>query len=368
MSALACMGGWCNQRETCPRYLTNSNRTAERLCEPGRDGVLKVTAPKPAEQVENTTEMELTMATMLQLMALVRAAAPGGVSVKQVADALETDYRAAASLVSHAHGGRSKTLKLHHRRAGNCGLYFEDEALADAFDMKEYAAAIFATPTPTRAPMQARIHEFVTAQSRGATQEQIRKHIGCAMDLSTVVISRMVKNGRLIAIGPNCWKRYFTSSETVAAIGADVLAEIERTRADNRADTRTKKNEAKRKKWAASAAQRPPKPVKQPKRPVTRDPTEQWRKFMIEPRYGKKKASPEQARREIPGVALLAPQAPNKAPVKIKRRNDAHIEPFIPPHVKVQECPGYRGDVRFMLDRVDGEFASMGIGRYLSEP
>ena len=57
MSAPSCMGGWCKQRDTCPRHLTNARkRTAERLCEPGRDGVLRVTVPRAAKQVETTNE------------------------------------------------------------------------------------------------------------------------------------------------------------------------------------------------------------------------------------------------------------------------------------------------------------------------
>jgi hypothetical protein len=37
-----CMGGWCLRREGCPHYTSASRATpAERLCVPGRDGVLR---------------------------------------------------------------------------------------------------------------------------------------------------------------------------------------------------------------------------------------------------------------------------------------------------------------------------------------
>jgi hypothetical protein len=36
------MGGWCLRREGCPHYTSASRATpAERLCVPGRDGVLR---------------------------------------------------------------------------------------------------------------------------------------------------------------------------------------------------------------------------------------------------------------------------------------------------------------------------------------
>jgi hypothetical protein len=41
MNELACMGGWCSRRESCPHYLAEDrSEPAERLCEPGRDGVM----------------------------------------------------------------------------------------------------------------------------------------------------------------------------------------------------------------------------------------------------------------------------------------------------------------------------------------
>ena len=39
---IACMGGWCSLRERCPQYhAVNRSHPAERLCHPGRDGVLE---------------------------------------------------------------------------------------------------------------------------------------------------------------------------------------------------------------------------------------------------------------------------------------------------------------------------------------
>jgi hypothetical protein len=37
-----CMGGWCSRRDGCPHYTTRSKaQPSERLCVPGRDGVLR---------------------------------------------------------------------------------------------------------------------------------------------------------------------------------------------------------------------------------------------------------------------------------------------------------------------------------------
>jgi len=39
-AAVACMGGWCGKRAHCRHYLAEDRaEPAERLCEPGRDGV-----------------------------------------------------------------------------------------------------------------------------------------------------------------------------------------------------------------------------------------------------------------------------------------------------------------------------------------
>lgn len=315
------------------------------------------------------------MATMIALRELVRSVAPAGVSIEQAAQHLGCHYRAAASLISHAHSGRSLTLRLHHVRHGHSGLYFEREDHAKAFDIAAYDAARFAVPKPTRAPMQAKMYEFVSEQPRGATQEQIRIHAGCSVDHATAVISQMVKNGRLIAIGPNCWKRYFTDAALVAEIGADVLAEIERTRMANKVATRAKKNAAKREKWAASAALRP-KPATKPKANVTIKNEPQRSKFMIEPRRIVK-AGQKLTDQNAPAPAVLFNErklpkpkvtlAPCVAWMQKKRVPDC--EPTIPPHVKVQVCPGYQGHLRFAPDpgRVIGGFATMGIGRYLDE-
>lgn len=39
----ACMGGWCTQRDHCARFHAEDRREpAERLCQPGHDGVVVV--------------------------------------------------------------------------------------------------------------------------------------------------------------------------------------------------------------------------------------------------------------------------------------------------------------------------------------
>lgn len=288
-------------------------------------------------------------------MSVARAAAPGGLSTQDFADLLDTPYRTAASLVSHAHNGRSKSGKLYRRQQGGYGLYFADESDAQAFDIGSYAATRYAVPKATRAPNQTRVYEYVASMPRGATQAQIRLSLGLDIESSTTLIAQMCKSGRLHSIGPVCWKRYFTDADLMESMREEVIAEIQRVRTERRETARELKNERKR----ALRASLPAKPPKERKPPKDR------RQFMIEPRT-KHKAAP--AKRAAPVVELMAPARPDTAPVKIKRSKAHDCEPFIPPHVKVKYCEGYRGDVRFMVSApVVGGFATMGIGRYMEQ-
>lgn len=312
------------------------------------------------------------MATMLQLMSHLRAAAPGGLSIKQAADKLGTEYLTAASLISHAHGGRSKSGKVYHRREGHCGLYFADAADAEAFDMKAYAAAEFAVPRPSRAPQQTVIWEFVAGFERGATQEQIRRHAGLTVDQATAVIAQMGKTGRLTAIGPHCWKRYFTDAVKAQDLAPSILAEIAQTRAENKAASLARKNAEKRARWAETAHLRPPKPCGRPKREkVAKDQEAYRQKYRLDPTKVKKvvRKGPEGQ----PVVKIVIPKPPrpmvtlSACAAWMAKKKPPDVPATIPDHVKVQVCPGYRGDVRYLpqTDRVIGGFATMGIGRYL---
>ncbi len=43
---IACMGGWCARRDKCPHYHSAETRNpAERLCPPGMDGEMLISAP-----------------------------------------------------------------------------------------------------------------------------------------------------------------------------------------------------------------------------------------------------------------------------------------------------------------------------------
>lgn len=49
---IACMGGWCRQRDRCAHYYAQSTKPAERLCNKGEDKPQPVKIErKPSEQV-----------------------------------------------------------------------------------------------------------------------------------------------------------------------------------------------------------------------------------------------------------------------------------------------------------------------------
>ena len=59
MSAKPCMGGWCRRREFCSHYLAKPSKTAaQRLCEPGRDGVMRSAIDRRPAPAETTTKQE----------------------------------------------------------------------------------------------------------------------------------------------------------------------------------------------------------------------------------------------------------------------------------------------------------------------
>jgi hypothetical protein len=59
MTPVACMGGWCSKRQECDLYAPGKRhqRIAERLCEKGKDGLLRETlAPAKVEETETVGE------------------------------------------------------------------------------------------------------------------------------------------------------------------------------------------------------------------------------------------------------------------------------------------------------------------------
>lgn len=51
----ACQGGWCRRRENCQHYNAPDRRyPADRLCEKGRDGVLRMSKPVPLSAITET--------------------------------------------------------------------------------------------------------------------------------------------------------------------------------------------------------------------------------------------------------------------------------------------------------------------------
>ena len=58
MTPVACMGGWCAKRQECDLYRPGRQhaRIAERLCEQGKDGLLRVALAPVVD--EDTAEAE----------------------------------------------------------------------------------------------------------------------------------------------------------------------------------------------------------------------------------------------------------------------------------------------------------------------
>jgi len=53
------MGGWCKRREFCSHYLAKPSKTAaQRLCVPGRDGVMRSAIDPRQAPADTTTKQE----------------------------------------------------------------------------------------------------------------------------------------------------------------------------------------------------------------------------------------------------------------------------------------------------------------------
>ena len=281
---------------------------------------------------------------------LFRAIAPAGLTIQQTAERLGFSYNTVTQLMSRAERGIARGVKLYKTRRGHSVVYFANECDAKAFDIKAYHAAQFVANGEARSPLQARIYRYLAGLPNGACSKDIAAYIsessGKSVAHVTTVVAEMNKIGRIVGIGPNNWKRYFAAEIAPDdAARAVILEQIEATRKANKLASRNHANERKKMTDAARRASRPkpaPKPAKVAKE-KRRD------GFMLSPKAPR------------PSVML------SNAAVRMLKRQIPDGPATIPDHVKVQVCPGYRGDVRYLpqTDRVIGGFATMGIGRYL---
>lgn len=59
MRTKPCKGGWCLRRDYCAHYLASPTKTAaDRLCEPGRDGVMRSAIERRPAPADTTTKQE----------------------------------------------------------------------------------------------------------------------------------------------------------------------------------------------------------------------------------------------------------------------------------------------------------------------
>ena len=282
---------------------------------------------------------------------MFRSVAPAGLTIQQAADRIGVPYNTITQLVSRAVRGATRDVRLYKTRCGHSVLYFAYQADAEAFDIKAYHAAQFVTNGEKRSPLQTRIYRFLDECPKGADAEAILTHIsqesGKRVEHVRTVVSEMVKYGRIVGIGPNNWKRYFAAEKVPDEAGrAVVAAEIEAYRKASKDAYRERENARKRMKNAAKRDAMPKRA-----KPVVKIKSQEPRRngFMLSPKVPR------------PSV-MLSPAA-----VRMLKKQIPDVPAIIPDHVKVQVCPGYRGDIRYLpqTDRVIGGFATMGIGRYL---
>lgn len=286
---------------------------------------------------------------------LFRSIGPAGLTIQQTADRLGFSYNTVTQLMSRAERGIAREAKLYKTRCGHSVVYFANECDAQAFDIKAYHAAQFVANGEKRSPLQARIYRFLADRPEGVDAHAILTHIsadaGKKVEHVRTVVADMRKHERIIGVGPANWTRYFAPEHAPDEAGrVIVLAEIEATRKANKAAYRERENARKSARDKARRAARP-KPEKKPKRKSNSadKSASQWGKFMLAPKAPR------------PSVSL------SPAAARMLKKQIPDCEPTITDHVKVQVCPGYRGDVRYLpqTDRVIGGFATMGIGRYL---
>ncbi len=272
-------------------------------------------------------------------LAVIRAAAPGGLTRRQISERAQCTFASLSSLLHRA--VTMNVPQIFSIRAFGTALYFGNKKDRDAFDMREYCANLPKKLVLRKAPCQTRIQAECAKHKFGCSAPELREAVKDGpKDISTT-LTLMVANGRLFSIGRPGWMRYFASKESLEAVRHEVIQLIEEQRNASHAAAKKKmyaRTElARRAKRAAARALRdasPPKPKKQ---------------------------APKTSHKPLAIVTYAAAKKPHK------KASPPSGPIVVPPHVKVQVCPGFKGDRFSVTGPVVGGFSTMGIGRYYSQ-
>lgn len=265
---------------------------------------------------ESMTYSERRAQSRLAVESALKACAPNGMTVREMAAHTGRHYVALLSLMRRM----CKSGQLHCVIRDHSGIFFANAADRDACRPDANLRKI--------APLQIRVLEFVSTIRLGATQRQIRAALGINNDLCTATcVTMTVKTKRMYSIGPAMRKRYFPSMEALEAVKDEALADIEREAAAMRQVVIETRRQRDRDRYWAKIGDRKPK-----------------------------------AKKIKVAVVKKAPVV-KAAPVTIQKAAQMAQGPaIIPPHVKVQVIPGFtRG--RFEVTEAPKLFALVGIGR-----
>lgn len=257
-----------------------------------------------------------------QVIDALKAKAPNGMRVAELAEALGRHYVGTLSLVRRmAKRGEIFGVVVLHS-----AMYFAYAADRDALSTGDLLR--------DRAPLQTRIIDFVASCRLGANQSQIRTALGISQQLCTPMCASMVrKTQRLFACGPLMYRRYFADEAYMESVEAETLVDIERERDESTKAAIEARRTRQREAYRAESALKPK-------------------------RAPAKKKAPKASKAGHSDFATntfqkrTAPKAPPKP-----------IGPaIIPAHVKVQVIPGFtRG--RFEVTEAPPLFSLVGIGR-----
>lgn len=259
-----------------------------------------------------------------QVSDALKAAAPNGMRVGEIADALGRNYVGTLSLVRRM----AKRGKIFGVVVLHSAMYFANEADRDALSTGDLLK--------DRAPLQTKIIAFVSTCRLGASQRHIRTALGISQELCTPMCASMVrKTKRMFACGPLMFRRYFADKEHMESVEAETLADIERERDESTKAAIEARRTRQREAYRAEVALKPKRAPAKKKEPKPKASKAGHSDFA---------ANTFQKR--------TAPKAPPKP-----------VGPaIVPDHVKVQVIPGFsRG--RFEVTEAPPLFSLVGIGR-----
>lgn len=291
------------------------------------------------------------------VLTLLRAVAPKGMTKMEIVAITGQHPKAFQSMAFST----AKRGLIHLRDFGRAAYYFANKADAEAMTADEIPGREFSAKT---APQQWAVAEVARAHRLGATQAQLVAGTGIAGPLVLATITAMRPLGRIFSIGTPCHLRYFADEATMRAAEAEVLQEIAAERKQAKELKKAKKRawhnekrapmlKAKRLAERQASPPKEPKPARPPKEPKPPKLAKPPKEVKVRPPKPPKAAKPTHS--EFAAATFAKRTAPKPPP-----KPSGPI--VIPPHVKVQVCPGFTRS-RFEVTEAPRLFSLVGIGR-----